>query len=177
MRSSKKLTVSAISVALGVVFMALGAVFSSLDLTVVCLASLLVTFVYIEVGAPYTYLVWICTTLLAALFYPASLMWSAYLLVFGIWPILKGAVEKLRHALWLLVKLAYGTLSLSLLFVIEAFVLGIPMESLFGLPMEVSAVILVLVSVIAFMFYDVFLTVGVRTYYQKIRPKIKNLLK
>ena len=52
MRQTKKLTLSAMIVALGTVSMVLGAVIEVFDLTAVALASALVAFVYIELGSP-----------------------------------------------------------------------------------------------------------------------------
>ena len=52
MKETKKLTISAMTVALGVVFMVVGAVFEVLDLSTAVLASLLVVFIYIEIGSP-----------------------------------------------------------------------------------------------------------------------------
>ena len=84
MRSTKKITISAMMCALSVVILALGAVFEALDLTAAALASICIAFVYIEVGAPYTFIAWICTTLLSFLFFPQSLLWIEYLLLFGL---------------------------------------------------------------------------------------------
>ena len=81
--------------ALSVVVLALGAVFEALDLTAAALASICIAFIYIEVGAPYTFISWLCTTLLSFLFFPQSLLWIEYLLLYGIYPILKGYIEKL----------------------------------------------------------------------------------
>ena len=52
MRSTKKITLSAMMCALSVVILALGAVFEALDLTAAAIASICIAFVYIEVGAP-----------------------------------------------------------------------------------------------------------------------------
>ena len=80
-------------VALSVAVMALGAVFEVMDLSVCALASLFVAFVFIEVGSPYTFLVWICTSIITFIFFPASMVSLEYLLIFGIYPTLKGYIE------------------------------------------------------------------------------------
>ena len=180
MRATKRLTLSAIIVALGAVFMSIGALFPSLDLTAVALASLLMAFVYMEIGSPYTWLVWICTTLAVALLYFGSLIWAEYLLVFGIYPVLKGYIERLGRGLWLLLKLAYANLTLALLALVGEFVIGVPLfsgESIFGLaPWAVYAILWVALN-FAFLLYDIFINVMVRFYMQKLRPRIKTLLK
>ena len=67
MSQTKKITLSALMVALGTVFMVIGAVVEVLDLTVCALSSLLVVFVFLEIGSYYPWLVWICTSLATAL--------------------------------------------------------------------------------------------------------------
>ena len=64
MKQTKKLTLSAMIVALGTVFMKLGSIIEVFDLTAAALASMLVAFVYVEIGSPYTWLVWLATSFL-----------------------------------------------------------------------------------------------------------------
>ncbi len=166
------------TVALGVLFMVLGSVFEALDMTAAALASLLVAIVYIEVGSPYTFLVWICTTLLTALLYPGSAMWLMYLLLFGIFPILKGYIERLARPLWLPIKLVFGNAMMVLIFLGATFVLGLPMDTeLFGLSTETVYVILLILGNIALLLYDKFLTVLVRFYMIKMHPVLKKVFK
>ena len=113
-------------VALGTVFMLLGAVIEVFDLTAVALASVLVAFVYIEIGSPYTWLVWICTTLCTFLFYQHSPMWLIYLVLFGIYPILKGYIEKLPKAFWWPIKIVYGNLAFLAVFFGVSLITGMP---------------------------------------------------
>ena len=56
-------------VALTVVFMAVGAFVEMLDLTAAALASVIVMFVFIEVGKPYHFLVWLGSSLLCFVFF------------------------------------------------------------------------------------------------------------
>jgi hypothetical protein len=91
--------------------MVLGAVFEAFDLTAAALAAVLVTFVYIELGSPYTWLVWLCTTLTTFLFYQHSPMWFFYFILFGIYPILKGYIERLPRIAWWVLKLIYGNIA------------------------------------------------------------------
>ena len=174
MRQTKKITLSAILVALGVAFMALGAVLEVLDLSVCALASLIVVFIYIEVGSPYTWLVWICTSLISALVFPGSILWVEYLLVFGIYPILKAYFERLPRAFWWVVKLVFFNLVIWALFAIVEFILGLPFfegDSLFWKAM------LYLLMNVAFVAYDMFLTVMVRLYFEKFRKRFIRFLK
>lgn len=169
------------TVALGTIFMVVGAVFGVLDLSAVVLASLLVVFIYIEIGSPYTWLVWLATSLASFLLYPGSMMWLVYLTVFGIFPIIKGYIERLPRFLWLILKLVFLNAMLALLVMFSEVLTGV---SFFGdvseialLPANVAYVVLWVIMNLAFILYDMLIVVMVRFYEQKIRPRLKNLLK
>lgn len=174
MKQTKKITLSAMVVALSTVFMVLGAVVDVLDLSVCALASLLVAFVYIEIGSPYTWLVWICTSLATFVCFPGSIIWMEYFLVFGIYPILKAYIEKLPRRIWLIVKLLFINAIIWVLIFCVELILGIPFFAVDKLWLK--AAIYVLMNV-AFIAYDLFITVLVRVYFEKFRPRFKKFLK
>ena len=161
-------------VALGTVFMVIGAAIEVLDLTVCALASMLVVFVYLEIGSYYPWLVWICTTFATALLYPASIMWAEYALVFGIYPLIKAYFERLPKWSWLIVKLAYINAVIWGLFAICELLLGLPFFEEEG---KVMTIITYVLMNVAFVMYDFFITVMVRFYYDKLRPRFKKFLK
>lgn len=168
-------------VALGTVFMVLGAVIEVFDLTAVALTSVLVAFVYIELGSPYTWLVWICTTLTTFLFYQHSPMWFIYFVLFGIYPILKGYIERLKRPFWWPIKLLFGNAAfVAMLFGIQL-ITGLPFinadESFLGITGRAVYILTWGMFNVAFVLYDYFVTVMVRFYIQKLRQKFKNLLK
>ena len=174
MSSTKKLTLSAITVALGAVFMTLGALFETLDLTVCCLASLLVMFVYMEIGSPYQWLVWICTSLAVFLIVPAKFVWAEYLFIFGIYPILKAYIERLARVFWIPLKAIFFIVVVVGAMLVCELLLGVPFFEVDATWMKVGMTALIGVAAAA---YDMFLTVMIRFYIFKIRPRIKNLLK
>ena len=174
MRPSKKLTLSAIVVALGAVLMSVGAIFEILDLTTCCLASLFVMFIYIEIGSPYTWLVWLCTSLAVFLISPGRIVWAEYLFVFGIYPILKAYIERAPRALWLWFKALFFALVLGGAWALCELLLGIPFFEVDAPLLKAGTLVLVFVSAFA---YDMFLTVLIKFYVFKLRPRIKNLLK
>ena len=173
-RQTKKLTLSAMAVALGVVFMALGYFVEALDLTSAALCSLIMVFMYIEIGSPYTWLTWAATTLLGFVFFSSSFVWITYGLVFGIYPIIKAYIEKLPRWLWIILKLLYANATFAALAVIS--------EALFGVPL-ISAENKVVLALLwgglnlAFILYDICITVCVKLYFSRIRGKISKLLK
>ncbi len=174
MSQTKKLTISAMMVALGTAVMALGAVIEMLDLTVCAFASLLVVFVYLEIGAYYPWLVWICTTLATALIFPGSVLWVEYALIFGIYPLIKAYIERLPRWSWLIIKLVYINAVIWGIFCISELLLGIPF---FGEEGKVLAVITYILMNVAFIAYDFFIVVMVRFYSVKLRPRFKKFLK
>ena len=174
MSQTKKITLSALMVALGTTFMIIGAVIEVLDLSVCALASLLVVFIYLEVGSYYPWLVWICTTLATGLLYPGSLLWAEYLLVFGVYPLMKSYIERLPRWSWIIVKLLYANAVIWILFLVCEKLLGIPFFEDEGRLMRIITYIL---TNVAFVAYDFFITVMVRFYYDKLRPRFKRFLK
>ena len=174
MSQTKKITLSALMVALGTVFMVIGATIEVLDLTVCAMASLLVVFVFLEIGSYYPWLVWICTSLATALIYPGSLVWVEYALIFGIYPLIKAYIEKLPRWTWLIVKLVYINAVIWGLFAICELLLGLPFFDTDGM---VMTVILYVLMNVAFIAYDLFITVMVRFYFLKLRPRFKKFLK
>ena len=174
MKTTKKITLSAMATALGAVIMLLGSVIEALDLTVCAMASLLVVFIYLEIGSYYPWLVWVCTTLTTALIYSGSLVWVEYFLIFGIFPLIKAYIEKLPKWSWLIVKLLYINAMIWAIFAVCELLLGIPFFDAEGTTMKI--VLYVMINV-AFVAYDFFITVMVRFYYDKLRPRFKSLLK
>ena len=174
MRQTKKITLSAMMVALSTAIMLLGAVIEVLDLSVCAIASLLVVFIYLEIGSYYPWLVWICTTLATALIYPGSAIWVEYALIFGLYPLIKAYIERLPRWSWLIVKLVYINAVIWGIFCVCELLLGIPFFDEGG---TVIIVITYVLSNIAFVAYDFFIMVMVRFYFDKLRPRFKKFLK
>lgn len=174
MRQTKKITLSAMVVALGTVFMVIGGFVEILDLTVCALASLLMAFVYIEIGSPYTWLVWLCTSLATFLCFPGGIIWMEYFLIFGIYPILKAYIEKLPRGVWIFIKLLFiNAIIWMLIFGVEL-ILGIPFFAVDKLWLKAGVYVIMNVAFIA---YDLFITVLVRFYFERLRHRFRNFLK
>ena len=173
MRPTKKLTLSAMMCALTVVILLVASFLGDLDLTILMLSSFCMVFVYLEIGAPYTYLTWCASTLLTFLFLPGKYFWILYFFLFGIYPILKGMFEKLPRPLWLLVKLLYFNAVLWVVILLLQWILGFTL--LDGDTVWWNAVIYGVANV-AFVAYDYFITVIVRLYVVRYREKIQRLL-
>ena len=171
------------SIALGVLFMTLGAFVEVLDLTAAALCSCLMAFVFIEIGSKYAIAVWLGTSILGFVFFPHSLVWVTFLLVFGIFPILKAYIERTKRPLWIPLKLAFFVVSALVLILVSELLLGIPFFSdtlnvpFFEENTWVFKVLVYVFMVVALFVYDVFMTVMIRMYFTNIRKRIQSLLK
>ena len=173
MKPTKKITVSAMATALGSALMAIGAVWDVVDMALAALASFLVVIILIEVGSPFTWLVWITTSLCTFLFFPGSTVWLMYF-VFGVFPILKYYIERLKRPLWLPLKLLY----------VNACIIGLiyALDFVFGTPLFLTENLIVkalLYAVLNFAFfaYDRLLTLLIRLYNTKYRQRFRHLFK
>ena len=126
MRKTKKLTLGAVISAMSVAFMALGAYVEVLDLSVLALISLLVAFMCIEVGAPYNWLVLAVTSTLGGIFFTTRVIWLTYLFIFGLYPILKGFIERTKRGFWIPLKLLAFNLMLPPVAILTELITGIP---------------------------------------------------
>lgn len=173
MKPIKKMTISAMMVALCVAMMTLGALVGTLDLTAAALSSLCMAFIYIEVGAPYPLVSWLCASLLSFVCFPHSMLWAQFLLFFGIYPTLKGYIERLPRAVWWGIKLVWFNATLWLF-------IGL-LEWVFSTPFFTGElwrrIALYAVCNVAFLAYDLFLTFAVRLYVLRYRDKLKKYLK
>lgn len=183
MRQTKKITLGAMAIALGVVFMAAGAYVEALDMTVAAINSLIMVFIFIELGKPYTYFVWLGTSLLGFIFFTHSPVWLTYFLLFGAYPIIKAYIEKMPKPFWIPLRLLGFNLSAVLMILFSELLLGIPFfEEDVSIPIigentYVFKIALYVALIIAMMLYDYLVTVMARYYTVRIRPKISKLLK
>ena len=130
---------------------------------------------YIEIGKPYYWLVWICTSLATFLLSPGKQLWILYLAIFGIYPILKAFFERIKNrSVWLVLKLVYINIILVAFTLVWEFVFSVP---LFVFDNKLFVAIAYAVVNVGFIAYDAFISVMVRLYFVKLRPRFKGLLK
>lgn len=122
---TKKLAVSAMLSALGIVLLYLGSATNILDLTAVVIASLLIFFAVMEMGTPYQYLIYGVTSLLAVLLLPDKTAAFAYLLFGGIYPVFKAMFEKLHFVVAWILKFSYFNTVLTLMIVISKYIMHV----------------------------------------------------
>ena len=173
MSRTRRLTLSAMLVALGGLMIAVGRYVEIFDLALVIAASFLVAFARLELGGAFPYLVYGATALLAFLLAGISLAVLAYLCFGGIYPILKYPAERyLPRAVAYAVKLIFALISASALTALSYFVLGLGLR--FGIPHYIALAVL---SVLVFLLYDYTLTRMTERYFISIRPRFSRFLK
>lgn len=164
--STRRLTLGAMFVALGVIFLWLGAVIEVLDLSLAALASLLTVIGVIEYGGAFPWLVWGATSLLSLLFLPAKLPALIYLLFAGLYPMLKAAFEHCHYIVAWILKLSAFNTALLLLIVACSYILHLP-DSGFTFSIAVFAL-----GNGAFVLYDIALSRLILLYLFKLRPRL-----
>ncbi len=102
---TKRITVSALLAAIGVVTLSLGSLLESLDLSTAALASMLCIYAVIELGGGYPWMIWCVTSVLGLLLLPYPKTPALFYLLIGFYPILKEKLEKLAKIPCFLLKL------------------------------------------------------------------------
>ncbi len=165
MKNTKKLTFSAIISALAVVIMYVGALIEVLDLSTAALASICVLLVLTELGMKYAFLTYACIGVLSLLVLPtkyAGLMFVGFL---GFYPMAKSFFERKFQGIICLI-LKFVLLNVC----IFAMLLAVRYVMTEALWFEIMVLVL---SNIVFVVYDVALTRLLRAYVFVWRKKFK----
>lgn len=162
------------AIAISVALLSLGALVEVLDMAVASLMSLLVVFVFIEIGSPFVWFVWLGTSIITCLIPNGLLVGIEYLTVFGIYPILKAYFERAPRPLRWPIKIVYVNL-----FIIGALLLSelVSSISFFEIERWYFKLALAVGLNLVFVLYDVYLTKMIRFYYSVVRKKITKFLK
>lgn len=184
-QKTKKLTLSAVLCALGVVLLSIGSLIQTVDLSAAALASFLCIFAVIELGGAYSWAVYAVTGLLAVILTPYGMAGWFYIAFFGYYPMIKEKTERLSKPLaWIIKVLTLNTalfvcvvISYLLFFaksgggLLDAFfkIFG---DADFG---KIFAFAMVAAVNVVFVIYDIALTLMISTYINKLRHKFKFL--
>ena len=169
--ATRRLAVSAVISALGVVLLFVGSLFQVLDLSMAAIVSLFTVFAVIEIRGSYPFLIYAVTSVLSLLLLPVKTPALVYALFAGYYPILKGVFE--RH----LGRAAAWALKLAVFFIGAAAAAFVAMKVLM---VDVSLLLanwwVLLLSIPVFVLYDVGLTRLITAYVVKWRSRF-NFLK
>lgn len=181
---TKKLTLSAVLAAMGVVLLLIGGVIEMLDLSMAAIASFFCIFAVIELRKGYPWLIYATTATLSIIMMPFSLGGWCYLLFFGFYPILKEKIEKLGRAASLIVKLGSFNLLVTvficifkLLFLNDFNIVIQEISVMLGGTKSLALIAICVYAVmnVIFVLYDIALTRLITLYLVRIRGKFKFL--
>ena len=166
-KNTKKLATAAVLSALSVVIMLVGALLEVLDLSAAALASGAVLFALLELHGPYPPLIWLSSGILSLLVIPNKLPAVYFLLFFGWYPIAKLLFERLSFSLcWVMKILSFSISAVSMYFIGN---LIAPIDELLGW----TAPLLLVLSVVAFVLYDVALSRIILSYVRVWRSRLR----
>ncbi len=166
-RETRCLALSSVLSALSVILLYFGSIVELLDLTMVVVASLIVSFAVLEMRGRYPVMIWGVTSVLALLLLPNKFGALCYFGLCGFYPMLKPRLHRLPRILSVLIKLVFFNLILSAILALSLFVLHMPAEEL-GYTWALYAL-----GNIAFFLYDFALTRLTLFYYIRLRRFLK----
>lgn len=164
---TRKLAVSAMLSALGVVILYLGSVINVLDLTMVAIASLFVFFAVIELGTPFQYLIYAVTALLSMFLLPDKFAALTYLLFGGIYPVFKAMFERLHYMISWILKFSFFNTVLSVIVAVSVYIMHIE-DSEVGFTVG-----LYVLGNVTFLLYDIATTQLITLYLVKLRQRFR----
>ena len=168
--ATRRLAVSAVLSALGVVLLWGGAAFQVMDLAMAAIASFLVVFAVIEIRGAYPFLICAVTAVLSLLLLPIKTPALAYAAFFGYYPIVKAALERrLRAALAWVVKVVAFALGGAAALLVAAKVLLMDLSALY------ADWWIILLAAPVFVLYDVGLTRVISAYLCRWRGRFRFL--
>lgn len=177
MKKTKKIAISAILAAFGVVILYLGALIEVLDLSVALLASFLILFCMVELGSSASVSVFFVTALLSLLLLPNKTPALLYAALFGYMPITKFLFERTARWLSWFLKLLLFNAAVLLTGYFGWEVLGLTTENRIGLdPAVVIAAYLILANLV-FVVCDILYTRMTALYLKKYQNTIRKYLK
>ena len=167
-KTTLRLTLSAVAVALGVILLWLGAMVQVLDLSMAVIVSLLAVFGVIELKSYYPYLIYAATSILSLLLLPVKTTALIYVLFAGYYPILKAVLEGHlpRLPCWI-VKIAVFCAGAAGILLISEKVLLLDLSWIW------AHWYLLLVLIPIFVLYDVVLTRLITSYLNRWRARLR----
>lgn len=166
---TKRLAMSALLAALGVVAISVGSFIQVMDISMAVIASVFGIFAVIEYGGSYPWLIYAVTGVIALVVSPYSKEAAAmYVLFFGYYPIIKEKLEKKRRLVSWILKEVIFNIALAIMLVASKLLLTAYASE----PWYMYAAFAFLAE-IAFPLYDIALTRVISLYIRKIRPKFR----
>ncbi len=181
---TKKLTLSAVLAAMGIVLLSIGSLIEVLDLSMAALASFFCIFAVIEIGKSYSWMIYAVTGILSVVLMPQGMGGWFYILFFGYYPIVKEMIERLIKPISFLLKFLVFNAAITVYAIIcyflifgELQILLDEFSALFG-GMDIGAMLVIAIYVVlnaVFFVYDLALTKLITLYVTRLRRKFRFL--
>jgi len=175
MKNTRKLALSALLSATGVIFLLFGSFLQVLDLTAAALASFVIVLAVIEIGGKYPVLIYFSVSLISILILPYKMPAVFFIAFTGVYPLLKAQFERRHPAVSWTLKLSTFNVMLGLLIFFIRILL--PRE-LIDLReninfLETFEILVFLLANAAFIIYDIAVTSIINIYIVKVRKLLK----
>ena len=167
LKQTKRIALCAILAGCSLALMYVGALSGIFDLCAVVFGALCIAFTVLEIGGMYPWLTAAVTGVLCLLLLPDKFVAMEYIVLGGLYPILKSGMERLRPLFAWALKLLYFNCALTASVLLAAFVFH--SEEFTG---ALGPVIYALGNVF-FIIYDVALTSFISVYVFRLRKRLK----
>jgi hypothetical protein len=174
---TKRVAVSGMMVALGVIILYMGSLIEVLDISMAAIASILCIIAVIEYGKIYAIMVFGATAILAMLVLPEKYTPSLYALLIGYYPILKELIERIGKksifsqrgfsVLRWAIKLVFFNCALLVFALVAKYILLLPEAEKW---MQITMFVL---ANAVFVVYDIALTRLISTYIFTVRSRLR----
>ena len=173
---TKRVAVSGMMVALGVIILYVGSLIEVLDISMAAIASLICIIALVEYGKLYVWMVFAATALAAMLLLPEKFTPSLYALLIGYYPMIKELIERVgkksaKRGLFAVlrwaIKLVFFNAALLAVALVAIYILILPESA------EWMQITMILLANAAFILYDIALTKMISAYFFRIRRRFK----
>ncbi|MCL2773136.1 MAG: hypothetical protein FWD71_07275 [Oscillospiraceae bacterium] len=175
----KKIALSAILSALGVIFLAIGSIINILDLSSAAIAGFVIVISVIEIQGKYPVLTYLVISIVSVLILPDKLPSVFFIFFAGFYPIFKAYIERFHYILAWVVKFSLFNIILAIMIwtvkflSAKSFLPSLDNMTFFNYFKENFKFIVFVIANITFLLYDIAMTRIITLYIIKIRKLLK----
>ena len=177
MKQTKRISISALCIALGVVFLYLGSLLDVLDMSAAVLASVHVLYCVLERGYGYAGMVYLGVSVLSLLLLPNKSPAILFIGLFGYVPISKFFFEKkMKKWAWFPKVIVFNLLFGAIVY-FGAELMGFYTENIWGIPAFVFYIVYFVFANIVYILCDILFARLSLLYFYRFRDRIRKYLK
>lgn len=174
---TKRIAVSGVLIALGVIILYVGSLIEVLNISMAAIASLICIIAVIEYGGLYPLMIFVATALLSMLLLPEKFTPTLYALLIGYYPILKELIERigkgramprrLASVIHYVIKLVFFNIALAAVVLVAVYILILPESA------EWLQIVTFGLANLTFLVYDLALTRMISMYVFRVRQRFR----